>query len=235
MSLTETEIRAGLEKLMRATLADEASYHDWDYEAVRPMPVPPSWKPRQKVKGDCSKGVQFIARWDGHVLDPMGRDWDVYGNSTTICLHLEHLDSLAEVKVGDIVTFGPSGDEHAAMVIRLVRRNKKIVDLELWSFGHPGAPDTYLLSQDHREYQLLRLHLGVHKPPTPEEILRAKTGYWAWRQWRLGTGAWRSYGKRNRKVRPDVPRRIPRAWWRKFAHSTVKGRKRRANPPKPGN
>jgi hypothetical protein len=214
---------------MKATLADEAAHHDWTYRAVRPMPVPPSWHEGQKVEGDCGKGCQDLSRWEGHVLDPMGRGYDAYGNSTSICLHLEHID-LSEVRVGDLVTFGPSGDEHAAMVIRVVKRNKKTVDLELWSFGHQGAPNTYLLSEDGREYQLLRLHLAAHKQ-TPEEILRAKTGYWAWRQWRLGTGAWRGYGKSSRKVRPSVPHRIPLAWWRKFAHSVVKGRKRRANPP----
>lgn len=231
--MTEAEIRAGLERLMRSTLADEAVHHDWTYELVRPEPVPPSWHEGQKVKGDCGKGCQYLARWEGHVLDPMGRSFDPYGNSTSICLYLEHLDSLADVKVGDIVTFGISGDKHAAMVMRLIRKNKKVVDLELWSFGHPGAPNTYLLSQDGREHQLLRLHLGAHTQ-TPEEILRAKTGYWSWRQWRLGTGAWRGYGKHNKNVRPDVPRRIPRAWWVKFAHSLVKSRKRRANPPQPG-
>jgi len=90
--VTEVEIRAGLAKIMKATLADEAARHDWTYRAVRPCSVPPSWRAGQEVWGDCSKGVQFLAKWERHVLDPMGRDWDPYGNSTTICLHLEHID-----------------------------------------------------------------------------------------------------------------------------------------------
>lgn len=234
MSLpTEATIRSGLQKLARETLGDEAAHHDWTYELVRPEPVPPSWKPGQKVKGDCGKGCQYLSKWEGHVLDPMGRDFDPYGNSTSICLNLEHLDSLSQVKVGDYVTFGISGDDHAALVIGLIRRNRQIVDLELWSFGHEGAPDTYLLSQDTREHQLLRLHLAAHTQ-TPEDVLRAKTGFWAWRQWRLGSGAWRGYGKHNKNVRPDVPRRIPAKWWVHLAHTVVKARPRRANPPKPG-
>jgi hypothetical protein len=229
--MTEDEFRSGLGALMRATLADEAAHHDWTYRAVRPCDVPPAWESGQEVWGDCSKGCQFLAKW-GALPDPMHMDFGPYGNSTTLCLELVHID-LAEVKVGDIVTFGPHGDEHAAMVKRLIRRNRQIVDLELWSFGHPGAPDTYLLSQDGREYQLLRLRVSAHHVKAPVSVLRARTGYWAWRQWRLGKGAWRGYGKRNKTVRPDVPRRIPAAWWVRFFRSLPKARKRRPNPVSP--
>lgn len=226
--MTGGEFRSGLETLMGATVADEAAHHDWAYRAVRPCDVPATWEPEQDVWGDCSKGVQFLCKWNG-LPDPMHMDFGPYGNSTTLCLELVHIDRLADVKVGDIVTFGLHGDEHAAMVMGLVRRGKEVVDLKLWSFGHPGAPNTYLLSQDGREYQLLRLRVSHAHTKTAVSVLRAKTGYWAWRQWRLGKGAWRGYGKRNKDVRPDVPRRIPRAWWRRFVLSLPKQRKRRPN------
>jgi hypothetical protein len=230
VTVTEAEVRSNLGTLMDATVADEVAHHLWDYHAVRPMYVPAAWAPGDDEEGDCSKGVQYVCRWEGSVHDPMGMDWGPYGNSTTICLHLTHLDSLADVRVGDIVTFGLHGDEHAAMVRGLVKRNGKVVDLNLWSFGHQGAPNFYLLSQDGREYQLLRVRLAIHAhAKTPPSVLRAKTGYWSWRQWRLGTGAWHGYGKRDRDVRPNVPHRIPAAWWKRFAQSLPKQRKRRPN------
>lgn len=228
--MTEAEARASLEALMKATVRDEVNHHTWTYRAVRPMPVPPSWEPGQDVEGDCSKGVQYECKW-ADLPDPMHADYDPYGNSTTLCLELVHLDSLADVKIGDIVTFGLHGDEHATMVYALVKNESGVtVDLNLWSFGHQGAPNFYLLSQDGREHQLLRLRVAVDHVKVPVSVLKAKTGYWAWRQWRLGTGAWRGYGKRDKAVRPHVPRRIPLAWWIRFARSLPKSRKRRANP-----
>jgi hypothetical protein len=226
--VTEAELRSNLGTLMSATIADEVAHHDWTYRAIRPMPVPPEWKPEDEEEGDCSKGVQFLTKWVG-LPDPMHRDFDPFGNSTTLWLELVHID-LSEVKVCDIVVFGVNGSEHAAMVKRLIKKNKQIVDVELWSFGHQGAPDKYLLSQDGRVYQCLRLRVHATHTKTPASVLRAKTGYGSWRQWRLGKGAWRGYGKRNRSVRPNVPHRIPLAWWRMFAASLRHARKRRPNP-----
>ena len=53
--------------------------------------------------------------------------------------------------------------------------------------------------------------------PKDEEarILRRRTGYASWLAWRTGKGAWKSWGRRNPKVRPDVPRRISAAWWKR--------------------
>lgn len=225
------DTRDRIEALMSATVADEEQHHDWTYDAVRPMPVPPSWRPGQKVKGDCSKGYQYLCRWSD-APDPMHDGFSPFGNSTTMWTELEHID-LAELEVGDPIAFGPNGSKHATGAKRLIRKDGRVVDVVMWSFGHQGAPNEYLLSQDGRPHQCLRLPV---KPSgkTPESVLRAKKGYGAWRQWRLGTGAWRGYGKANRSVRPDVPRRIPVAWWRLYAHWLVAHRKGRGNPAKPG-
>lgn len=56
---------------------------------------------------------------------------------------------------------------------------------------------------------------------TPATVLRRKRGYWSWLQWRLGEGAWKGYGLSNPDARPDVPRRISRAWWRMAARFTA--------------
>jgi hypothetical protein len=202
---------------MLATLADQAAHRTWTYRAVRPMPVPPSWHPGQPVTGDCSKGVQYLCRWAG-TPDPMGSAYGPYGNSQTLWLKLRHLDGPGELRVGDIVTFGIAGQEHAAMVL------EPGVDPLLWSFGHQGAPNTYRLSRDRRPRQYLSLSLP-DIVNTPQETLRAKTGWFAWVAWRLGEGDWKRYGKANGNVRPNVPRIIPGGWWRSYL-AFLRNRKR---------
>ncbi len=180
-------IRAKLRVLMEQTLLDEREHLTWTYHEVRPLSVPASWRPGQKVYADCSKGVQFLCKWAG-APDPMNMGYGVYGNLTS----------------------GPNGDEHAAMVL------EPGADPLLWSDGHQGAPNSYRLSYDRREHQFLRLILPVHVP-TAAEKLRAMKGYWSWLQWKLGEGDWHGYQQADNTVRPNVPRVIPPAWWRRYA------------------
>lgn len=205
-------VRARLAELMQATVRDEERNWTWTYRAVRPMRVPSSWQPGQRVIGDCSKGVQYLYRWAGGP-DPMGNNWASWGNSSTLWSNLTHADFPAQLRVGDIITFGPNGDEHAVCVAEPGH------DPLLWSFGHQGAPNFYRLSRERRQYQLRFSDLpddGPSRPPTPQEKLRAKTGWFAWVAWKRGEGDWRKYGKANRKVRPAVPQRIPLGWWRRY-------------------
>lgn len=44
-------------------------------------------------------------------------------------------------------------------------------------------------------------------------VLSRRTGYWAWLAWYEGRDDWKPYGPRARRVRPNVPRLIPPAWW----------------------
>jgi hypothetical protein len=140
----------------------------------------------------------------------MGRNFDWYGNSSTITAHLRHVGSASELDVGDLISFGRNGEQHVSMVL------EPGSDPLLWSFGHPGSPNTYRLSADKREKHFLKLGLPPHVPTKIEKI-REKKGYWAWVQWKLGEGDWRGYGKANEKVRPDVPKRIPLDWWKLYA------------------
>lgn len=203
-----SDTRAAMHDLMVSTILDEQREHRWTYHAVRPMPVPAGWHPGQYVTGDCSKGVQYIAHW-AHGPDPMGNGFGSAGNSQTIWLHLQHLDEPSELDVGDPVTFGPWGSEHAAMVL------EKGPDPLLWSFGHQGAPNSYRLSYDRRPRQYLRLPIVY--VPTPEDRLRARTGWFAWVAWKLGEGDWRHHMPADPKVRPNVPKRIPVEWWARYA------------------
>lgn len=220
--MASKDIRGALAKLMQATVVDEQADGDWFYHAVRPCYVPDSWKAGQTVVGDCSKGVQFLCRW-ANGPDPMNNGFATYGNSQTLWLHLQHLDSAEELKVGDIVTYGHNGDEHAAMV------QEAGVDPLMWGFGHQGAPDSKRLSLDRREHQYLRYPAPKYIP-TPEDKLREKTTWFAWVAWKLGEGDFKQHGKANPQVRPNVPAVIPPSWWVRYARF-LKNRKK-GNKPK---
>lgn len=62
------------------------------------------------------------------------------------------------------------------------------------------------------------------RPLTREEKLRNRKGFLAWKRWWRGKGPWAEYGPRNPKVRPDVPARIPRRWWRRLRLLTSRGK-----------
>jgi hypothetical protein len=214
--MENTTVRDRLHNLMRETLEDQLKYKTWDYYYYRPMPVPATWHPKQHVKGDCSKGIQYLCKWAG-APDPMGNDWADWGNSQTLWSRLQHLPNPEKLEVGDIVTFGRDGEEHAAMVL------EKGKNPLLWSFGHQGAPNTYYLDQDRREKQYLRL--PVPYLPTPSEKLRSKTGWFSWVAWRLGEGDWKNYKKADKSVRPNVPKLIPPNWWKRYAKFIVNRKK----------
>lgn len=212
------DYRAELEALMQATLADEAAHHDWTYVEVRPllMPTPTrKWATGTKVRGDCSKGVQYLCWWTPGVPDPMRQDWNGYGNSQTLWLRLQHYGDKLELKVGDVVTFGVDGQEHAAMVIEAPSAANGYDPL-VWSFGHEGAPNTYRLSQDTRPQQYLHNPLPAYVPTSLDKA-KARTGWFAWVAWRLGEGDYRDFGKANPTARPNVPKRIPASWWVRYA------------------
>lgn len=197
---------------MAATAADEQAHADWTYEAVRPMPVPSSWAPGQKVQGDCSKGCQYVCRWTTGAPDPMRNDWSVYGNSSTIWMELPHI-ALAQALPGDIVTFGLSGDHHAAMLYQIGNGG-----WEVWNFGRQGQPTIVPLAYelaDHQGLPVTYCRLAPISPPTHQDELRAMTGYWAWLAWYLGEGktTFKPFGPRNPTVRPDVPTKISAVWW----------------------
>jgi hypothetical protein len=50
--------------------------------------------------------------------------------------------------------------------------------------------------------------------PTPPIVFPADDTFWTWLRWRTGTGEFAVYGPRAQQVRPNVPQRIPAAWWR---------------------
>lgn len=226
-----SDYRAELERVMRETLADEIAHSDWTYAAVRPCYMPTSkreWRPGTRVRGDCSKGVQFMCWFVPGLPDPMKENWDPYGNSQTLAVRLQHI-AKNDLLVGDIVTFGVAGEEHAAMVLEAPSKANGYDPL-LWSFGHQGAPNTYRLSVDRRPAQYLRNPLPSYVP-TPLDKARARTGWFAWVAWKLGEGDYAAYGPANKTARPNVPKVIPAAWWTRYAKFVL--RRKSANAARP--
>lgn len=218
------DFREKMHDVMVESLADQAKHHNYTYEAVRPMfmPVRPYTVGTRK-KGDCSKYCQYLVWWAGGP-DPMGLGFNGYGNSSTLCHNLQHLDSAKELMVGDFVTFGKAGRDHAACVMEAdhVHGNPLLA-----SWGHQGAPNTYRLDFDTRPKQFLRNPLPKYIP-TPQDKLRSKTGYFAWVAWKIGEGDWHGHGQANPKVRPNVPKNIALAhplWWKRYAQF-IAGRKK---------
>jgi hypothetical protein len=195
-----------LHELMLETLAD--SRH-WDYRAIRPQTIPPSWVKGKHVDSDCSDGVRMLCRWAGVTDDPAGNHYGPYGNSSSIWAHLHHVTTAAQLEVGDIVVFGTMGKDHAAAVL------DPGPDPLLWSDGHQGAPNTYRLSVDRRVKTYCKLAIA-DVPPTPQDKLRAQTDFYAWVAWRLGEGPWLHYGPMNPHVRPNVAKVISPLWWARW-------------------
>lgn len=213
--------REKLVALMRSTLNDN---EHWDYRAIRPLYVYPTYRKGMHVNSDCSFGCKLLCKWAGVRDDPTGENYTGYGNSSSIATHLRHVEHASDLEPGDIVTSGSDGaNGHAAMV--LVPGNDPL----MWSDGHEGAPNTYRLSADTRRKIFCRLNVGPWKR-TKADILRSKTGYWSWLQWSLGEGDWRKYPPFAEKVRPNVPEKISKAWWnrrKKFLAARSEGNKTR--------
>lgn len=70
----------------------------------------------------------------------------------------------------------------------------------LWATGFYGAGIGYALPP---------------KPPTVRDLLKAKTGFYAWLGWYLGEKPFGKFGRHNPQVRPHVPARVPSVWWRR--------------------
>lgn len=228
----KVDLRAELARVARETVADEQAKSSWSYWPVRPEAMPTTqrtWFPGLVVKADCSKGVQFLCWFVPGVPDPMKSGWSAYGNSQTLWLVLQHLPSARDLLVGDFVTFGRDGEEHAVMVIEAPSPANGW-DALVWSHGHPGAPNTYRLSQDRREQQYLRNPIPSYVP-TPLDKAKARTGWFSWVAWKLGEGDYAAYGPSNPKARPNVPKRIPASWWTRYAKFLA--RRKRPNQAKP--
>jgi hypothetical protein len=65
------------------------------------------------------------------------------------------------------------------------------------------------------------------KPPplVAPAVLRKRTGFYSWLAWYVGRGDWKPYGRRNAAVRPNVAKKVKRAWFRRLVAFLAKGKK----------
>lgn len=216
--------RQRLVTLMERTVHDQERYGNWTYRAVRPQSIPPAYA-GQRVQADCSNGARMLAHWAGVKDDPAGTGYQPYGNSSSIWAHCEHIP-LSEAQPGDIATFGfRSGEHHACVLYQYDPSRGWLV----WNHGRPGQPYITTLGAEqygHPGMLATYCQIAVVDPPaTPEDKLRAKTGFYSWVAWRLGEGPWRKYGGCDAKVRPAVPTVIPPRWWADYARFLKNRRK----------
>lgn len=203
---------------MASTVGSQARIGNWRYAMWRPQDVryTAAQVVTDTIESDCSSGVRILCH-AADAPDPAGNGYASWGNSSTCWAHLHHID-FADLQPGDMATFGYStGEHHIWMAWRKLANG----DWEGWNHGRPGQPQKTLLSAEkaaHAGMTVTYLSLGVpDPPPTPEDKLREKTGFYSWVAWKLGEGPWKKYGKARPKVRPHVPRVIPVKWWRQYA------------------
>jgi len=203
---------------MASTVGSQARIGNWRYAFWRPQDVQYTAQQivTETIDSDCSSGCRILCH-AASAPDPAGNGYASWGNSSTIWARCEHI-TLSEAQPGDMATFGYSTGEHHVCMLWEPAGNG---DWWVWNHGRPGDPHKGLLSQEregHAGMTVTIVSLGVpDPPPTPEDKLREKTGFYSWVAWKLGEGPWRKYGKASPKVRPHVPRVIPVKWWRQYA------------------
>lgn len=211
--------RTRLVALMSATAHSQEAKGNWTYLAVRPQNV--KYTATQLVNdhiyADCSDGCRALSYAAGIKDDPAGGDYQPWGNSSSIFMHLRHIP-MSEVQPGDVFTFGfYAGEHHAAMAYAKDEKGAWTV----WNHGAPGQPVLGSLADEiagHAGMTVTACRQNItDPPPSPQDELRAETGWWAWVAWRLGEGPWKTYGKANPSVRPNVPKVIPLSWWKQLA------------------
>lgn len=210
--MTEAEHRQKLKQQMEATAKNEPNWH---YAFRRPLTIPTEEQADHGVVyADCSFGVKDLCALAG-VPDPTGNQFNGWGNSTSIYLHLPHIE-LSEIQPGDIVLFGVQGSVHATMVYAVGKRTADTV--RVWSHGqergpiivtlavevaaHPGQPVTFC-----------RAVAPTPLPPRPPHwyvTALTEKPLWAWI-------SWRDHGHKKGLRPPHVPKVVPPWWWRRYA------------------
>lgn len=215
--MTEKQYRARLQKLMEQSVADQSKHGNWRYVFARPQEIISIYNSLLIVEADCGDGCRDLCHIAGVPDDPAGTHYADYGNTSSIWMHLHHAP-LSEMEIGDIFTFGRyAGEDHACMAYNVDDK----VNPQVWNMGKQGQPVFTTLQTERNAHvgmtvTLCKLNLPPDPPPTPQELLQAKTGFYSWAAWRLGEGPWKHYGALNATVRPNVPKVISPAWWTRY-------------------
>jgi hypothetical protein len=126
-------------QIVRLALVGVKNHDDWEYEEVRPLVVAwPGYLSVKKVIGDCGWFVKCVF-WRAGASDPMDTNYGPDGNSESLWQHARHIEQ-KQIHKGDVVTFGPGGETHAAIIVTVAE------DPVCASFGRPGAPELVTVS-----------------------------------------------------------------------------------------
>lgn len=220
--------------LFAQTVNDQAVHGNWRYVAVRPQDVVNvTYHAGVTIDADCSDGGRNICFTAGLPDDPAGNSYKDYGNSSSIWAHLNHETDWGKAQPGDPVTFGFStGEKHVTWLWEKTGSGPH--DWDVWNHGASGQPHRATLSAEIAAHPgmtvtLCKLNVPPAPPPTAQDILRAKTGFYSWTAWRLAEGPWHGYKPADPAVRPNVPKAITPVWWvreKKFLAA-----RRKPNPP----
>jgi hypothetical protein len=122
-------------QVVRVALAGVPLHNDFHYLEVRPLTL--HWPPLKngaQVDADCSWYVKLVA-WMAKIKDPTGFGFNSgYGNSADIYNNCKKI-SLGQIKPGDFVSFGPGGQTHIAIIVKVGANPTTVSD------GRQGAPE----------------------------------------------------------------------------------------------
>lgn len=134
---------------------------------------------------------------------------------------------------GDLVSFQFDGDtwpDHIGHVERVLKAPFGFVYLQTiegnTSSGTGGSQadggGVYRRRRLIRRNKVTFTRVPGRPKRNPDWFLRALTGREAWIEWYLGIGRFEGWERRADYVRPNVKRRVPRAWWLALARRRKK-------------
>ena len=113
---------------------DQKAHKDWTWQEVRPFQL--------RVTGphtlDCS-AFCIWTYWRAGAKDPSGLNFSGYGNTDSFFARGRHITQ-RQLKVGDLIVFGPGGSVHGVIVVQLGP------DPLCSSMGQQGDPSLVRLS-----------------------------------------------------------------------------------------
>ena len=128
-------------QIVRLAYVAVKQHVDWEYLEVRPLVVawPGYGNAELPVKADCSWFVKCLF-WRAGARSPMKDNYGPDGNSVTLYECGKKI-TLSELRGGDVATFGPNGETHAAVIV--------VTDADpiCVSDGRPGAPEIVSVSE----------------------------------------------------------------------------------------
>lgn len=157
------------------------------------------------------KSGEFVDIAYNHAVCPHGEVYELRGFDTqtgangTTRANREYAAVVYMAGVGDPLT--QAGKRGLTSILREYRQRGVGADVKPHGYftgsSCPGPAVKEWLTQ------------GGYKVDAPK-AKRLPKAFWTWARWYLGHGEFKHCGARNPVSRPDVPKRIPRSWWKRL-------------------